>query len=242
MEDVLDGLLGAAEPRPVTIGIPKEDPSELPATHALLLYSGGSGSSRAIVTTHTIARASGRYVLLPGKPASAAALFQLLARCNPSIAHQGILPWNLLRHTPAELLWHCRAGSIRSSSKRTRRNSIPSAAPVYCIRISCLRTSGESVYCRPAGRPAPDPANEALSGALLQRQPGGEGLPGNHEGPASKPAQSLSQWERAFFHSAFTHPHGGAFAIHRIQTVMRGFGWRRRRGPIRASRLSIWCP
>ncbi len=214
VEDVLDGLLGAAEPRPVTIGVPKEEPSELSATHALLLYSGGSNSSRAIVTTHSIARAPGRYVLLPGKPASAAALFQLLARFNPNIAYQGILPENLLRHTPAELLWHCpsRIEPIFFKTNQEELNAISGARVVHPHLAFYVNQGSLFVAALPDDQ-RPSLQTKLFRAPYFNVSPEGRVCQGSMKGPRENRPESLPQWEHAFFHSAFTHPHGGAYRI-----------------------------
>jgi PRTRC genetic system protein B len=214
VEDVLDGLLGAAEPRPATIGIPKEEPSELSATNALLLYSGGSGSSRAIVTTHTIAKAPGRYVLLPGKPASAAALHQLLARFNHNIAHQGILPWNLLRHTPGELLWHCpsRSEPVFFRTNQEELNAI-SGARVLHPHLLFYVNRGSLYIAALSDDQRPTLQTKLFRAPYFNVSPEGKVCQGSMKGPRESRPETLAQWERAFFRSAFTHPHGGAFRI-----------------------------
>jgi PRTRC genetic system protein B len=214
VEDVLDGLLGAAESRPATIGIPKEEPSELSATNALLLYSGGSGSSRAIVTTHTIAKAPGRYVLLPGKPASAAALHQLLARFNPNIAYQGILPWNLLRHTPGELLWHCpsRSEPVFFRTNQEELNAI-SGARVLHPHLLFYVNRGSLYIAALSDDQRPTLQTKLFRAPYFNVSPEGKVCQGSMKGPRESRPETLAQWERAFFRSAFTHPHGGAFRI-----------------------------
>ena len=214
VEDVLDGLLGAAEPRPATIGIPKEEPSELSATNALLLYSGGSGSSRAIVTTHAIAKAPGRYVLLPGKPASAAALYRLLARFNPNIAHQGLLPWNLLRHTPSELLWHCpsRIEPLFFRTNQEELNAISGARVLHPHLLFYVNQGSLYIAALPDDQ-RPTLQTKLLRAPYFNVSPEGRVCQGSMKGPRESRPETLAQWERAFFHSAFTHPHGGAFRI-----------------------------
>jgi PRTRC genetic system protein B len=43
--------------------------------------------------------------------------------------------------------------------------------------------------------------------------PEGKVCQGSMKGPRESRPETLAQWERAFFRSAFTHPHGGAFRI-----------------------------
>jgi len=214
LEDLLDGLLGTAEPRPVMIGTPKEAPSELAATHALLLYSGANTMGRAIATVHTIARGPGRYVLLPGKPASAPALHQLLTRFNPSIACQGLLPANLLRHTPGELLWHCpsRVEPIFFQTSHSELNAISGKRVRHPNLL--FHVSGRNLYVAAL----PDGQRPTLETNLLRApyynvSAEGQVCQGSMNGPRENRPEALGQWERAFFQSAFTHPQGGAFQI-----------------------------
>lgn len=214
VEDLLDGLLGAAEPRPLTIGTPKESPSELAATHALLLYNGANTMNRAMVTIHTVARGPGRYVLLPGKPANAPALYQLLTRFNPSVAYQGLLPANLLRHAPGELLWHCpsRVEPLFFQTGDSKLNAI-SGKPVRHPHL--LFHLGHRNFHVAA---LPDDQRPTLETTLLRApyynvSAEGQVCQGSMNGPRETRPESIGQWERAFFRSAFTHPHGGAFQI-----------------------------
>ena len=105
LENILDGLLGPREGEPVSIHAGAEESFTLAATRAVLVYSHQNG--KGMVTTHSIAKAPGHYVILPGKPANSAALYSLLSELNPSLAHKGILPARLLRHSPDELMWYC---------------------------------------------------------------------------------------------------------------------------------------
>jgi PRTRC genetic system protein B len=217
VEDVLDGLLGAAEPRPVVIGVPKEEPSELSATHALLLYSGGNGAStsnRGIVTTHTIARAPGRYVLMPGKPASAAALHQLLTRFNPNIAQQGLLPWNLLRQTPTELLWHCpsQVEPIFFKTEQSELNALSGMRVLHPPLVFYVNRGSLFIAALPDGQ-RPTLQTKLLRAPYFNISPEGRVCQGTMNGPREIRPEKMPQWEHAFFHSAFTHPHGGAFRI-----------------------------
>lgn len=214
VEDLLDGLLGAAESRPMMIGTPKESPTELAATHALLLYNGANTMNRAMVTIHTVARGPGRYVLLPGKPASAPALYQLLSRFNPSIACQGLLPANLLRHAPGELLWHCpsRIEPIFFQTSQSELNAMSGKRVRHPHLLFHL--SRRNLYV--AG--LPDDQRPTLETNLLRApyfnvSADGHVCQGSMNGPQEVRPESIGQWERAFFRSAFTHSHGGAFQI-----------------------------
>lgn len=214
VEDLLDGLLGAAEPRPVLIGTPKESPSELAATHAVLLYNGANTMNRAMVTIHTVARGPGRYVLLPGRPASAPALYQLLAHFNPSVAHQGLLPANLLRHAPGELVWHC-PSCIEPIFFQTNHSEL-NAISGRRVRHPHLmfHVSGRNLYVAAL----PDDQRPTLETNLLRApyynvSAEGHLCQGSMNGPRENNPESIAQWERAFFRSAFTHAHGSAFQL-----------------------------
>ncbi len=214
VEDVLDGLLGAAEPRPVMIGTPKEAPRELAATHALLLYSGANTLSRAMVTLHTVARGPGRYVLLPGKPASTPALYQLLTRFNPNIACQGLLPWNLLRHTPGELLWHCpsRIEPIFFQTNQGELNAISGQRVRHPHLLFHVTRKSLHVAALPSDQ-RPTLQTELLRAPYYNVSAEGLVCQGSMTGPRENRPEAIAQWEAAFFHSAFTHPQGGAFQI-----------------------------
>ncbi|ODU24108.1 MAG: hypothetical protein ABS95_02325 [Verrucomicrobia bacterium SCN 57-15] len=214
VEDVLDGLLGAAQSRPLMIGTPKESPSELAATHALLLYNGANTMNRAMVTVHTVARGPGRYVLLPGKPATAPALHQLLSRFNPSIACQGLLPANLLRHAPGELLWHCpsRIEPIFFQTSHSELNAI--SGKRVCHPHLLFHVTRRNLYVAAL----PNDQRPSLETNLLRApyynvDAEGQVCQGSMNGPRENKPESIGQWERAFFRSAFTHPQGGAFQI-----------------------------
>jgi PRTRC genetic system protein B len=214
VEDVLDGLLGAAEPRPVMIGTPKEAPRELAATHALLLYTGSNTMSRAMVTIHTVARGPGRYVLLPGKPASAPALYQLLTRFNPASAYQGLLPWNLLRHTPSELLWHCpsRVEPIFFQTSHGELNAISGRRVRHPHLLFHVTRRNLFVAALPDNQ-RPTLQTNLLRAPYYNVSAEGQVCQGNMNGPRKGKPEAIAQWERAFFHSAFTHSQGGAFQI-----------------------------
>lgn len=214
VEDLLDALLGAGDSRPVTIGTPKESPGELAATHALLLYNGGNTLNRGMVTVHSIARGPGRYVLLPGKPASAAALHRLVAHFNPSVACAELLPEHLLRYNANELLWHCpaRLAPIFFQTSQEELNAIsgkPARHPHLVFHVA-----GRNLYVaalRDEQRPRLDTS--------LMRAPyynvGSEGqvCQGSMSAPCGHRPDAIDQWEQAFFQSAFTHAHGGAFQL-----------------------------
>ena len=214
VEDLLDGLHGAAESRPVMIGTPKESPSELAATHALLLYNGANTMNRAMVTIHTVARGPGRYVLLPGKPASAPALYQLLSRFNPSIACQGLLPANLLRHAPGELLWHCpsRIEPIFFQTSHSELNAI-SGKRVRHPHLLFHVSRGNLYVAALADEQRPTLQTNLLRAPYYNVSAEGQVCQGSMNGPREIRPEAIGKWERAFFHSAFTHPQGGAFQI-----------------------------
>jgi len=214
VEDVLDGLLGAAEPRPVIIGTAKEAPRELAATHAVLLYNGANTTSRAMVTIHTVARGPGRYVLLPGKPASAQALHQLLTRFNPNIACQGLLPCNLLRHTPGELLWHCpgRIEPIFFQTSHGELNAISGRRVRHPPLLFHVVRRNLYVAALPDDH-RPTLQTNILRAPYYNLSAEGQVCQGSMNGPRENRPEMLARWERAFFHSAFTHPQGGAFQI-----------------------------
>jgi PRTRC genetic system protein B len=214
VEDVLDGLLGAAERRPVMIGTPKDAPSELAATHALLLYSGANAMGRAMVTVHTVARGPGRYVLLPGKPASAPALYQLLTRFNPAIAYQGLLPANLLRHSSGELLWHCpsRIEPIFFQTSHSELNAI-SGKRVRHPHLLFHVSRGNLHVAALADERRPTLQSNLLRAPYFNVSAEGQICQGSMNGPRENRPEALAEWERAFFHSAFTHAQGGAFQI-----------------------------
>lgn len=214
VEDLLDGLLGAAEPRPLMIGTPKESPGELAATHALLLYGGAKTMNRAMVTIHTVARGPGRYVLLPGKPASAPALHQLLSRFNPSIACQGLLPANLLRHAPGELLWHCpsRVEPIFFQTSQSELNAMSGKRVRHPHLLFHLSRRNLHVAALPDDR-RPTLETDLLRAPYYNVSANGHVCQGSMNGPQEIRPESVGQWERAFFRSAFTHAHGSAFQI-----------------------------
>ncbi len=214
VEDVLDGLLGTAEPRPVMIGTPRESPDELAATHALLLYGGANTMNRAMVTIHTIARGPGRYVLLPGKPASAPALHQLFTRFNPSLAHQGLLPANLLRHTPGELLWHCpsRIEPIYFQANHPQLNTISGKRVRHPHLLFHVIRRNLYVAALPDEQ-RPTLQTNLLRAPYYNMSAEGQVCQGTMNGPRENRPDAIARWERAFFRSAFTHPQGGAFQI-----------------------------
>lgn len=214
VEDLLDGLLGTAEPRPILVGTPKESPGELAATHALLLYNGANTANRAMVTIHTVARGPGRYVLLPGKPANAPALFQLLSHFNPAIGYQGLLPANLLRYTPTELLWHCpsRVEPIYFQTAHTELNAISGRRVRHPHLL--FHATRRNLYVAAL----PDAQRPSLQTNLLRApyfnvSAEGRVCLGSMSAPRGNQPEAIAQWERAFFRSAFTHPQGGAFQI-----------------------------
>jgi PRTRC genetic system protein B len=214
VEQLLDALLGAGDSRPVTIGTPKESPSELAATHALLLYNGNSTSNRGMVTVHSIARGPGRYVLLPGKPASAAALYRLIAHFNPSIACTELLPEHLLRHNANELLWHCpsRVTPIFFQTNQEELNAI-SGKPVRHPHL-LFHVVDRNLYVAAL----PDEQRPSAE-TLLMRAPyynvssEGQVCQGSMSTPSGHRPGVIEHWEKAFFKSAFTHAHGGAFQL-----------------------------
>ncbi len=214
VEDLLDGLLGAADPRPLLIGTPKESPNELAATHALLLYNGANTANRAMVTIHTVARGPGRYVLLPGKPASAPALYQLLTGFNPAIGYRGLLPANLLRHTPTELLWHCpsRIEPIYFQTAHEELNAISGKRVRHPHLL--FHATGRNLHVAAL----PDAQRPTLETNLLRApyfnvSAEGRVCLGSMSVPRENRPEAIGKWERAFFRSAFTHPQGGAFQI-----------------------------
>ncbi len=214
VEDLLDGLLGAAESRPVMIGTPKASPDELAATHALLLYGGAKTMNRAMVTLHTVARGPGRYVLLPGKPANAPALYQLLSRFNPSIACQGLLPANLLRHAPGELLWYCpsRIEPIFFQTSHSELNAMSGRRVRHPPLLFHLTRRNLYVAALPDDQ-RPTLETNLLRAPYYNVSADGHVCQGSMNGPQEIRAETIGQWERAFFRSAFTHSHGGAFQI-----------------------------
>jgi PRTRC genetic system protein B len=166
------------------------------------------------VTTHAIAKAPGRYVLLPGTPASASALYRLLARFNPNIAHQGLLPWNLLRHTPSELLWHCpsRIEPLFFRTNQEELNAISGARVLHPHLLFYVNQGSLYLAALPDDQ-RPTLQTNLLRAPYFNVSAEGRVCQGSMKGPRENRPETLAQWERAFFRSAFTHPHGGAFRI-----------------------------
>lgn len=214
VEDLLDGLLGAAEPRPLVIRTAKESPDMLAATHALLLYRGANTANRAVVTLHTVARGAGRYVLLPGQPATASALHQLLSRFNPTLAEPNLLPEHLLRHNPGELLWHCpsRVEPIYFQTTHPELNAI-SGKPARHPHLLFHATHGELHVAALPDEQRPTLQTQLLRAPYYNVSATGKVCLGSMTAPRENRPGAIPQWERAFFRSAFTHAQGGAFQI-----------------------------
>jgi PRTRC genetic system protein B len=169
---------------------------------------------RAMVTVHTVARGPGRYVLLPGKPASAPALYQLLTRFNPAIAYQGLLPPNLLRHAPGELLWHCpsRIEPIFFQTSHSELNAISGRRVRHPHLLFHVSRRNLYVAALPDGQ-RPTLQSNLLRAPYYNVSAEGQVCQGSMNGPRKGKPEAIAQWERAFFHSAFTHSQGGAFQI-----------------------------
>lgn len=233
LEDILDGLLGPREGVPVSIQADPEESFTLAATRAVLVYSSQNG--KGMVTTHSIARAPGRYVILPGKPASSAALYSLLTQLNPALAHKGILPARLLRHTPDELMWYCpsQIAPIYFKSQNPELDTLSGQQVrhphlLFHVRRRSLRVAALAVGERPHEQ------------TLLLRAPyynlsaDGRLCLGSMSVPKHNNPEAIAKWEEAFFRSAFTHAHGSGFAITNHPGGHAGVWLEQRNGPCEA--------
>lgn len=212
LEDILDGLLGPREGVPVSIQADPEESFTLAATRAVLVYSNQNG--KGVVTTHTIARGPGRYVILPGKPASSAALYSLLSQLNPSLTHKGILPARLLRHAPDELMWYCPSQMAPMYFKT--QNAELDAMSGHPVRhphlLFHVRRRSLRVAALPSGE-RPDEQTALLRAPYYNLSADGRLCLGTMRVPRHNNPDSISKWEEAFFQSAFTHAHGSGFNI-----------------------------
>ena len=180
---------------------------EFKLRHAVLVYGDGSG---AFCTLHKVRTEDGTAPYLePAQPLSTEFLRRLAEGLGRRMAPE-VLPENVLAKTPDLIVWWTRACLrvmfFSGGTEETRSLN----GHVYPHPALVFKVKGQSLFVRALANDARPDAQTALKTAPYWNTRQGNGLVclGTTRLPDSTSADSVIEWEQAFFRSSFTHAYG----------------------------------
>lgn len=186
-------------------------------SQAVLIYR---DNSAAFVTLHEVQGEKNQAPYLgPGQPLTTAFL-RILARGLGSRITPEILPGNVLVRTPDSIVWWSTARRqvmfFGGTQEAARLNGRMYPHPPLVFKV-CRH----DLFVRALEHDARPIANTPLKTAPYWNTEGSKGLvcAGTMRVPQEVSADSIPEWETAFFSSSFTHPSGAV----RLTTHPQGF-------------------
>jgi len=188
-------------------------------SHALLIYR---DNSAAFVSLHEVQGEKNQAPYLgPGQPLTTTFLRTLVRSLGSRITPE-ILPANVLVRTPDSIVWWSSArrhvmffsGGTEEAAKLNGR--------MYPHPPLVFKVCRHELFVRALQHDARPNANTPLKNAPYWNTDGSRGLvcAGTMRIPEEMTADSISEWETAFFSSSFTHPSGAV----RLTSHPQGFG------------------
>jgi len=187
------------DPIPFSISTNREQ--ALPLRRAILLYQHGSRSS---ATVHDIATVNGALTILPGCAVHSAAVHALAAALGERAEPAGFLPQELLWHADRQLLWWLPPGKRHIVFRvpefgNERHGVVPHPGLVFYASPRRWRVWAVK------GDERPTPQTALWRAPYLNVHVDGDICAGTGEVPQHHSIDSLDDWNRAFFSSAFSH-------------------------------------
>lgn len=185
---------------------------------AVLIYR---DDSSAFATLHDVRREKDQAPYLrPGQPLTTAFLRTLAHGLGSRITPE-ILPDNILVRTPDQIVWWSRARPHVMFFEGGTEEAAKLNGHLYPHPPLVFKVCRHELYVRALEHQTRPCATTALKTAPYWNTEGSKGLvcAGTMRIPQDVTADSTSEWEDAFFSSAFTHPSGAV----RLTSYPQGF-------------------
>ena len=187
-------------------------------SHALLIYR---DNSSAFATLHEVQQEKNQApYLAPGQPLTTTFL-RTLARGLGSRITPEILPANVLVRTPDSIVWWSTASQRVMFFSGGTEEAAKLNGRMYPHPPLVFKTWRHELFVRALEHDVRPDADTPLKTAPYWNTEGSRGLvcAGTMRIPQEVTADSISDWETAFFSSSFTHPSGAV----RLTTHPEGF-------------------
>ena len=176
---------------------------------AVLVYCGGDLANGAFASWHSAVHSAGEApVLGPGQPLSQAFLRELSRGLGATVRAE-ILPDNVLVRTPDTLVWWSparRCPMFFDSGEAL----VDVSGRVFPQPALVFKVSRRALWIRALGANArPDATTALMVAPYYNVNAAGLVCQGTMRTPEQPSVAAMTQWERAFFESEFTHIYGG---------------------------------
>jgi PRTRC genetic system protein B len=177
----------------------------MPLTKAWLLYADHEGS---FMTEHDVLDTKDGPIIGTGSPATVNGVRDALMTINQQRHDAAFLPVEVLCAAPGITIWWRTAitkrAFLRLEDTKTSGKAIDIPMPALCY---CLSGNTFSVFALKR-KTRPEANTPLFAAPLLNVFDGGTVCMGNVQAPKDKGVASIEEWERAFWHSTFTHANG----------------------------------
>ncbi len=189
---------------PITSSVHSASSETMKLTKAILFYQ---GSQQAYATVNEVINMEdGSQALGAGIPATIESVGELAALLVNNIKMGGFLPETVLSVTPNTVTWWCkpyvRQIYFNCADEKIGKRTAKVPCPGLVFRVG---EKGWSVFAV-KGNSRPTPETKLYQAPFFNVWSNGSICTGNVLVPDSASQESITEWERAFFMSYFSHP------------------------------------